>query len=87
MRATTLLRVGMLCSFGVFAWEWNAVATLELYRWRYRDEVTGKVLMTRYLATECEARERYGDRLIEAVPESREVRQPDPKNSTSSWRR
>ena len=62
--------------------------TLELHRWRYRDERTGKVVTTRYLATEEEARNRYGDRLIEAVPGSREVRDPDPTgNSTSAFLR
>ena len=45
---------------------------IELHRWRYRDELIGKVVATRYLATEAEARERYGDRLIEAVRSSRE---------------
>ena len=59
-----------------------------LHRWRYRDELTGKVRPTRYLATETEARERYGDRLIEAVPGSQEVREPDPAGiSTSAFRR
>ena len=60
---------------------------IELPRWRYRDELTGKVVTTRYMATEAEACERFGDRLIEAVPGSREVRQPDPSNSSSAWRR
>ena len=62
---------------------------VELYRWRYRDELTGKVHETRYLATEAEARERYGDRLIAALPGSREVREPDDpeSTSTSAWRR
>ena len=35
--------------------------TIELYRWRYRNELTDKVVTTRYLATEAEARERYGE--------------------------
>jgi hypothetical protein len=57
------------------------------HRWRYRDELPGKVMVTRYLATEAEARERYGDRLIEAVPGSLGVRYPDPEGqSTSAWR-
>jgi hypothetical protein len=61
---------------------------LILFRWRYPDEPTGKVMVTRYLATEADAREHYGDRLIEAVPDSREVPYPYPRNnSTSAWRR
>jgi hypothetical protein len=57
-------------------------------RCRYREELTGKIIATRYLATEAEARERYGDRLIEAVPMSREARKPDPeRNCTPGFRR
>jgi hypothetical protein len=61
---------------------------LELYRWRYRDQLTGRIVTTRYLATGAEARERYyGDRLIETVPGSKEVRAGDPAtNRTSAWR-
>jgi hypothetical protein len=55
-----------------------------LHRWRYRDELTGKVVTTRYLATEAEARERFGDRLIEAVPSSREVRYPFTERDSTS---
>ncbi len=32
------------------------------------DELTGKILTTRYLAIETKAHEHYGDRLMEAVP-------------------
>ena len=71
----------------IVASEALTVTSLELYRWRYRDERSGKVIATRYLATEAEARERYGDRLIEAVLGSHEVREPNPaKNSTSAFR-
>ena len=46
-----------------------------------------QVMVPRYLATEADARERYGDRLIEAVPGSLEVRYPDPEGqSMSAWR-
>jgi hypothetical protein len=33
---------------------------IELYRWRYRDELTGKIVTTRYVCTRAETRERYG---------------------------
>ena len=48
---------------------------LVLYRFRYRDERTGKVRETLYHLSEAEAKERYGDRLIERIEHTREVRQ------------
>jgi hypothetical protein len=43
------------CTIGV-------MQPLELFRWRSRNALTGKVRVTRYVATEAEARERYGER-------------------------
>ena len=48
--------------------------SLILHRWHYRHQFTGKIVSTRYLATEATARERYGDRLIGPVPSTLEVR-------------
>ena len=47
---------------------------LVLYRFRYRDERTGKVRETLYHLSEAEAKERYGDRLVERLEQTREVR-------------
>jgi hypothetical protein len=46
-----------------------------LYRFRVRDEITGKIRTTRYHLTEQEALERYGDRLVERLDETRAVRE------------
>ena len=48
---------------------------LILYRYRYRDERSGNVRETRYLLSEAEAKERYGDCLVERMDHTREVRQ------------
>ena len=42
--------------------------------WRYRDELTGKVRTTSWRATEADFRAQLGDRLLERIEESREVR-------------
>lgn len=52
--------------------------SLVLYRWRYRDERTGKPRETTYRLTEENARRQYGDRLIGPVEYTRELRQVDP---------
>jgi hypothetical protein len=47
-----------------------------LYRYRVRDAVTGKIQTTRCHLTDDEARQRYGDRLVERLERRREVRHP-----------
>jgi hypothetical protein len=49
---------------------------LILYRFRVRDEITGRVYVARYHMTDEEARQRFGDRLVERLEHTREVRQP-----------
>ena len=48
---------------------------LVLYRFRYRDERTGKVRETLYHLSEAGAKERYGASLVERLEQTREVRQ------------
>lgn len=50
------------------------MATLELWKWRVRDPITGKLRTTRYRCTEEEARQRYPGG-VERVPGSLEVRE------------
>jgi len=51
---------------------------LELYRWRYGDERTREVRSTGWRATEADIRAQLGDRVIERVEDSREVRRSNP---------
>jgi len=50
---------------------------LVLYRWRLM------VLSTRWLATEADIRAQLGDRVIERIEDSREVRRPDPEKDSA----
>jgi hypothetical protein len=40
---------------------------LVLYRWRYRDETTGKVRITGWHATEADIRAQLGDRVVDGI--------------------
>jgi hypothetical protein len=64
--------------------------TLELYRWRYYDPVRKKHCTTRYVCTEAEARERYGEAEKVGAPEARQVPETPEEHastSTSAWMR
>ena len=49
---------------------------LILYRFRYCDELAGKVRETSYRLTDEQAREQFRDRLVERLEHTREVRYP-----------
>ena len=58
--------------------------TLELYRFRYRDGLTRKPCMTRYLLSDADAQKRFGNRLIGRVEGTQEIRDVDDLTSHSA---
>jgi hypothetical protein len=49
---------------------------ITLYRFRVRHELTGRVYVLSYHMTDTEARERFGDRIVERLDATKEVRYP-----------